>query len=54
MKRIATEDGHAVGSRSLWEPSELTSVVTPTDVLSIRQFLALRLNWPEDAPRQRW
>ena len=38
------------GVSILWEPSELTSVVTPTDVLSIRQFLALRRNWPETLP----
>jgi hypothetical protein len=38
------------GVSILWEPAALTSVVAPTGVLSIREFLALRRNWPETLP----
>src|SRR5438105_4977722 len=38
------------GFTLLWEPNQLTSVIAPERVLSIRQFFALGKHWPEELP----
>lgn len=38
------------GFSLLWEPRVLSTVVAPTGVVSIRDFFALRKEWPDDLP----
>lgn len=44
------EDWKRRGFSLLWEPRVLTDVITPCDVVSMRDFFLLRKSWPDSLP----
>lgn len=50
MKTIRQDGWRRRGFSLLWDPESLNKVATPGQVVSVRDFFALRAAWPEDLP----
>lgn len=50
MKTIRQDGWQRRGFSLLWNPVTLNRVTTPRQVLSMREFFALRKAWPEELP----
>lgn len=50
MKVMRNTAWHRRGCSLLWSPSALVELATPAEVVSVRQFFSLALEWPDDLP----
>ncbi len=50
MKTIRQDGWRRRGVSLLWDAESLNKVATPGQVISVRDFFALRTAWPEDLP----
>ena len=50
MKTITGEGWKRRGFSLLWEPRVLSALITPSAVVSMREFFALRKAWPDELP----